>query len=144
MQVSPKSVTAPKPMALRLAFAAGVAAVWAVGGVPPLFGRSRCVAAALFHVPCPGCGMTRAARLLWAGDVLGSLRMHPLMVPAVAATASLALATVRLAYEEGSLMRLWSDRLARASLIGFAGVYGAVVVLWILRCAGLFGGPVPV
>jgi hypothetical protein len=88
--------------------------------------------------------MTRAARLLGVGDVVGSLRMHPLMVPAVLATALLAFATVRLAYEEGSLMGLWSNRLARVSLLGFAGVYGAVVVLWVLRFVGLFGGPVPV
>ena len=30
---------------------------------------------------CPGCGMTRASCLLAHGDILASLRMHPLALP---------------------------------------------------------------
>jgi hypothetical protein len=70
--------------------------------------------------------------------------MHPLVLPTVVATALLAVSTVRLMWMEGSLMRLWRDRSGRASLIAFAVVYAAVVALWLLRFAGLFGGPVPV
>lgn len=34
----------------------------------------------LFHIPCPGCGMTRAANLLLNGDIVGALRMNPNIV----------------------------------------------------------------
>lgn len=31
----------------------------------------------LFHLPCPGCGMTRAALAIFQGDLAGVLRWHP-------------------------------------------------------------------
>ncbi len=70
--------------------------------------------------------------------------MHPLVVPAVAATGLLAVATVRLMWKQGSLVGLWKDPLGRRSVMVFAGVYAAVLALWFLRFVGLFGGPVPV
>jgi hypothetical protein len=88
--------------------------------------------------------MTRAAHLLLAGDVLGSLRMHPLVVPAVCATGLLAFTTVWLVWREGSLASLWRDRMTRAAITLFAVVYAVIVAFWLLRFAGLFGGPVPV
>jgi hypothetical protein len=144
MPVLVRSDHPPKRATVRLLLAAGVASVWAISLLPPAMGRSRCIAAALLHEPCPGCGMTRAARLLLAGEVGGSLRMHPLVVPAVAATALLAVATVRLMWKQGSLVGLWKDPLGRRSVAVFAGVYAAVLALWFLRFVGLFGGPVPV
>lgn len=35
-----------------------------------------CVWRRLFHIPCPGCGMTRAWRALLHGDVAGAFRWH--------------------------------------------------------------------
>lgn len=46
-----------------------------------LFGKI-CAARILFGIPCPGCGLTRAAVLLVKGHFLESFRMHPLL-PAV-------------------------------------------------------------
>ena len=40
---------------------------------------------------CPGCGTGRAAHLLLNGDVLGAMRMNPLLFPAVAFAALLVL-----------------------------------------------------
>lgn len=39
----------------------------------------KCPVNALLHIPCPGCGMTRACWLLLSGDILGSLQMHPML-----------------------------------------------------------------
>lgn len=35
-------------------------------------------------LPCPGCGLTRAFILLLKGDIAGSIRMHPLLLPVMA------------------------------------------------------------
>lgn len=39
-----------------------------------------CPTRLLFHVPCPGCGMTRALNLLLGGDVAGAVTMNPNVV----------------------------------------------------------------
>lgn len=44
-----------------------------------------CPFRALFHIPCPACGTTRALLCLLRGDVAHSLYYHPLAVPLVAA-----------------------------------------------------------
>lgn len=40
-----------------------------------------CIAMLLFGLPCPGCGMTRAAWLFVTGNFANSFAMHPLLVP---------------------------------------------------------------
>lgn len=42
----------------------------------PLF----CPFKTLFHIPCPGCGMTRAMLSLLSGNVLQSVLFHPFSV----------------------------------------------------------------
>lgn len=34
-----------------------------------------------YHVPCPGCGITRSLDACWHGDVLTAFRYHPLGIP---------------------------------------------------------------
>ena len=34
-----------------------------------------------FHIPCPGCGMTRAFKLILQGNILESLRYNLLAIP---------------------------------------------------------------
>src|SRR5262245_14650085 len=43
----------------------------------------RCPIAELLGVPCPGCGLTRAALALATGDVARALSLHPLSPIAV-------------------------------------------------------------
>jgi hypothetical protein len=133
---------APAPRrALR---AVGVAAVWALGVLPSAFGWQRCTVATVLHRPCPGCGMTRAVRLLGAGHVEASLQMHPLAVPALAAWMMFMAATVWATWTQGTPLAALKLRLGRVTLIAIVVVYVASAVLWALRWFGLFGGPVPV
>ena len=39
-----------------------------------------CPSEILFGLPCPGCGLMRAALLLVRGDLTGSLRMNPMLL----------------------------------------------------------------
>ena len=129
-----------RPRALR---ALGVAGVWAAAVLPALVGWQQCGFARYFHAPCPGCGMTRAAALLLAGDWRGSLAMHPLAVPAGLAGASFALATVWATYVHGAPL-VQRTATGRAALAALALVYVATFALWVLRWLGYFGGPVAV
>ncbi len=88
--------------------------------------------------------MTRAARLLMAGDVAGSLRIHPLLIPNVLATAAVVLAVVWATYSMGWPHEVWRRPWGKAVVAGFAMVQIAVLALWVLRFLGWFGGPVPV
>jgi hypothetical protein len=135
----------PLPNARRRATrAAVVAGAWALAGLPMALGWQRCALAAIAHVPCPGCGMTRAIELLAAGQVGASLRMHPLAIPTLAAGVLLAVSTVWATAALGSPVRVHRSRLARAAIVLAAVVYAAAFVLWVLRWFGYFGGPVPV
>ncbi len=124
--------------------AALVAGVWAPSALPVMFGWQRCALATLCHLPCPGCGMTRAIKLLAAGKVGASLRMHLLAVPVLFAGTLLVLATVWTTLAVGSPIRLHRSRLGQGAIGAALVVYAAAFVLWILRFFGHFGGPVPV
>jgi len=126
--------------ALRVA---GVAAAWGLGVLPAMLGQ-RCTMAMFFHLPCPGCGMTRAARLLATGHVEASLEMHPLALPVVGVWALLMATTLWTTWTLGTPLAMVKGRLGRVALAVISVVYAAVFVLWILRWFGLFGGPVSV
>ena len=49
-----------------------------IGHVFDLPEQTLCTFQLLFERPCPGCGMTRSIQNLAQGDVLSSLRYHPL------------------------------------------------------------------
>jgi hypothetical protein len=135
----------PSPaLRLRVARAAIVAGVWILAGLPASLGLQRCAIATLFHVPCPGCGMTRALRLLASGQLDASLRMHPLAVPMLIAGALLAASTVATTVTLGSPVRMLRTRFGQVAVVVAIVVYGAALGLWTLRWFGYFGGPVPV
>jgi ABC-type glycerol-3-phosphate transport system permease component len=87
--------------------------------------------------------MTRAVDLMLLGQGRASLHMHPLAVPMLLAGGAFALSTVWTTYVFG-LPLVHRSRLGRAALGALAVVYVASFVLWGLRFAGWFGGPVPV
>jgi hypothetical protein len=136
---------APPPGAGRRALRAlAVAGVWAAAMAPMLFGWQRCTVAALLHHPCPGCGMTRAVLLLLEGHVAESLRMHALAVPVLTVWALFMASTVHATWTAGTPLGFYKARFGRGVLAAMVFVYGAALALWLLRWAGLFGGPVPV
>ena len=124
--------------------AAGVLAFWLVATIPVVLGLQRCAFARFFHRPCPGCGMTRAFRLLQAGDLAGSLRMHPLALPVALVGALVALSTIGTTFQAGTPLEFYRRPLGRISIALAVVVYGAAIVVWGLRWLGFFGGPVPV
>jgi hypothetical protein len=134
----------PAPRSTRALRASGVAAAWALAILPVATGWQRCAIATMFHRPCPGCGMTRAVLLLAGGHVEASLRMHPLAMPVLVMGVVFMLSTVWSTLTIGTPLTLYQGRLGRVTLVGMAIVYGAALALWIARCFGFFGGPVPV
>ena len=120
--------------------AAIVAAVLAALGLLAWSPVPLCWTALLFHVPCPGCGMTRAAMSLIRGEVGQAFALQPLsplVVPLGAIFgASRAAAYVRKgqALDKGDVPRT-IERFAAALVV-------ALVIVWLARFAGFFGGPV--
>jgi hypothetical protein len=116
-----------------------------------IVGLPLCPTAALFDVPCPGCGLTRATLALLQGDLTAAFALHPLvfvLAPVYGgALGAGAVAFVRAGgasrLRQGVLRRdaAWWGRtvsLAAGALIVL------VVAVWAARFLGAFGGPAPV
>jgi hypothetical protein len=136
------NVPLAKPATTTLARTGVVAALAAVAlGVLVLPVR-LCLVATLFHVPCPGCGLTRAAFAMARGDLGGAFALHPMslfLVPLLAVVVSAhALRYVR----TGSAWN--ARRLNATSEALFAALALLLVAVWIARWFGWFGGPVSV
>lgn len=129
------------PRALRAAALAlglaAAAALLASGAVP-------CAFASLTHLPCPGCGSTRAVQALVEGDLDGVLRMNPFGPVMAALVAGFAAESVWAVLRGGQAGRLGQSKVGR--VMTWALVLAAVleVALWVARFFGAFGGPVPV
>ena len=121
-----------------------VTALWAFVALPYVIGSYQCPFAALTHHPCPGCGMTRAFLLLFAGDIRASLAMHPLAVPTALAQAAIAVGSFVAAVRYGAPWTMFERRWGRVLLLVLVLVLAADFLLWIARWLGAFGGPVPV
>lgn len=101
----------------------------------------RCPLAAVAHVPCPGCGLTRAARLVAHGDFAAATAMHPLVwlvAPLVLGFAAIEVMGYAKTRRWGASKRVphGTALLVVTALLLFA--------VWIARFFGAFGGPVPV
>lgn len=102
-----------------------------------------CGFAAVFHVPCPGCGLTRASLRLLAGDLSGCLSFHPLapiIVPSMIAFFGINTFVYIRTGRWG-----WVEQRGGKTL-GYSAVALFVVLIgiWIARFFGAFGGPVSV
>jgi hypothetical protein len=121
-----------------------VSLVWLAAALPFVTGLASCPTARLFHVACPGCGMTRALVSLARGDVAASIAMHPLALPTALAQVALAIATVAATLARGAPWAVKDTRAGRAVLVALAVVLALDVGLWAVRMHGGLGGPVPV
>ena len=110
-----------------------VLGAWAFAPIP------LCVVRLWFHIPCPGCGATRAVLCALHGDWAGSLRLHPLAIPAVVLVVpSLTLIARSVARSDVP------QRLPRPLRIAWTIFVVALFALWFARFAGYFGGPAPI
>lgn len=107
-----------------------------LAGVP-----SPCPVAFLLGVPCPSCGLTRAARAALQLDFAGATHVHPLwfvVLPALGAF---------VAIEVGSYVvrgRAFGLDKRRSVRVVFGTIIVLLVVVWVARFFGAFGGPVPI
>jgi uncharacterized protein DUF2752 len=132
------------PAARAFRAAAVVAGVWVIAALPYASGLASCPTARLFHLPCPGCGMTRALLLLAHAEVAASLAMHPLALPTAVSQIVLAIATVAATARWGAPWLLVRARWGRLSLAFVAAIFALDLVVWGARAFGALGGPVPV
>lgn len=103
-----------------------------------------CGFARLLHLPCPGCGSTRAMLALASGDWSSVLRYNPLapfMTLLVVLLAAQALASV---VRTGTLSRVGDGVIGLVVSRGILVVAALEVAVWLARFGGLLGGPVPV
>lgn len=126
----------PREIAVAAAVVLCAVVLVAVPELPPL-----CPVRLLAGVPCPSCGLTRATRLLVTGHVEEGLHMHVLAPVVLAYVAWFSALEVRgLTRRERPFASLEGSR-ARAALVVLLAL---LLVVWLARFAGLFGGPAPV
>jgi hypothetical protein len=106
-----------------------------------------CPTATFLGIPCPGCGLTRATLALFRGDFSTALRFHPLVFLLSPLFAYLAL-NAAWGYVRGPVAiqtprerTFWTSRF---TTIAASAVIALMLVVWIARFFGAFGGPVPV
>jgi hypothetical protein len=104
-----------------------------------------CPTAFFLGIPCPGCGMTRAALALLHGDLRAAFGFHPL-APLVVPLMTVIVGKAVVDYVRGAPpappnRAWWAGRTA----VWLASALLALLVgVWLARFAGYFGGPVPV
>jgi hypothetical protein len=128
-------VTASRTLrGLAPVFAFLVAGVCVLVGVVPW----RCPLFLLTGIPCPTCGMTRAARFALHGDFGAATRMHPLwflVLPACLAVGAAEAVAYARTGEWGRVIE------RRAVAWGLSVIAIALVAVWVARFAGACGGP---
>ncbi len=100
--------------------------------------------AAVFHAPCPGCGATRSAWALLSLDFVGALRWNVVAMLSIAVMAAFWLRGIVIIARDGNPSRVFEDRLGKPLLLAYFALVAIEIVYWLLRFAGLFGGPVPI
>ena len=123
---------------------ATVVLIAAVPALSVVLGMARCPVAHYLHVPCPGCGTTRAARALLHLDVPAALRANPVAPLTIVLLAAFFARVVWLVATDGTLARMSDGAIDRWLVRGLFAVMALQIVVWALRFFGLFGGPVPV
>lgn len=113
-----------------------------------------CPMAAMFGVPCPGCGLTRATVAALHGDFHRAFALHPLVFVITPLYAGM-LAWIAHDFIVGRAVggvqtlgplasRADHPRLALLVTAGGIALVAVVFGVWVARFFGWFGGPVPV
>ncbi len=131
--LAPVAVESARARWVKAAVLLGALAAFVFAPIP------LCPTRFYFHVPCPGCGSTRAVLALLHGDVHAALALNPVgLVAAALAVPSLAW-ILRGVVREGRVVDL-----PRWLRVVWTGVIGALFVVWIARFFGALGGPAPI
>jgi len=121
-----------------------IVCAWALGGlafvlIPGM--PTVCPLRLVAGIPCPSCGLTRAARDVLHGDFAAATHMHPLwwlVLPFVGTVIVLE----SVAYVTTGRAGGWGQRVGVQRMA--VGIMLLLVVVWIARMLGAFGGPVAV
>lgn len=140
---APLSVT-PPPLSVRLRRAALTAAFFAVLGGLLSAKAVPCAFAKMFHLPCPGCGSTRAVLALLDGDVGSMVRFNPIGPVAAVLIGVLVVQAFASVLARGDFRAVGEGRVGLVVKRGLVVVVVLEVLVWIARFFGAFGGPVPV
>lgn len=119
----------PPRLALAYARLRALVPIAVIAGLLGLLPFTTCLVKIVFGMPCPGCGMTRASLRLLHGDVTGSLRFHPVALPAAVGLVVAVVLAVALPAEHPA----WA-RFVRLSMGLLAG---GLAVAWAMRFVGL-------
>lgn len=102
-----------------------------------------CPVAIVARVPCPGCGLTRAAGALIRGHVREAVQLHPLSPIVVPIVGAGLLWAAIIHVREGRWPSTAGPASARVAVAGVA-LWTILLAVWIARFHGAFGGPVAV
>jgi hypothetical protein len=136
MNVSPRNLPAPVTPAARWGRAFLLVATLGVVLLAPV---PICPTRNWLHVPCPGCGATRAVLLALRGDFAGSFHLHPLAMVVAAMMIPTGAIALRGMVRDGV-----PSALPRPLRYAWYVVVAALFVVWLARFAGYFGGPAPI
>jgi len=123
-------------LSIVLAWGAAITAFVATPWLPSL-----CPTRFFFHVPCPSCGLTRAARCILHFDLAGATHVHPLWWLVLPYVGGLAAAEAWSYVWAGRPGRLATHKIVQH--LGTAIVV-ALVAVWAARQMGALGGPVAI
>jgi len=101
-----------------------------------------CFFALTLGVPCPGCGMTRAALAMLTGEFARAVAWNPLALVMVPYTGWVVSRHAAAYVRTGDAWRGVVPRRGESAAVTFALLL--LVALWGARFFGWFGGPVPV
>lgn len=138
------NANAPARLRTRVGRAAIFASGLAVASYLLAVAQVPCGFASIFHVPCPGCGSTRAMLALGSGDFHALVRFNPLapfMTLLIGALAAQALASI---LATGSFRRVGDGTVGMIVARGVMVVGALEILVWLARFGGVLGGPVPV
>ena len=113
-----------------LAFGGLLALAVVIGWFATLPKLSTCLLQVTIGYPCPGCGMTRSVTSAVRGELLASLRFHPLGAPAVLLTLTAFLSALRGVLTGRDPFWRALDRVGAP--LGIGGLV-ALFAIWIVR-----------
>lgn len=140
----PRGLPARVGLPVRLRRAALLAAALAAAAFALGAAHVPCAFARLLHVPCPGCGSTRAMLALATGDLPAFLRYNPLAPFMTLLVVVLAVQALGSVLATGTLQRVGDGKVGVLVSRGALVVAALEVALWLARFGGVLGGPVPV